>query len=292
MKSDCVFRENYRSIGRFQTQIIRSRSSMLAPAQTGVDFYSLQKGRPYSFSEDDFTGHSEWLFPGGEAVFRRLRWLISHILLFVLLAVCLSLIPSEVEALFGRPEIGDVERYPTDLEFARQAILKSVSFIVPKISIPQEGNIVLEAVDKSKNNWLIEECLIEVLLKQGYRVVRGMKGDSLRPNASVTASYMISYRIADMRLEYRYGTWSPLVPRFVKRRIQSNFLLKLIDSGAGTVLWSGWSNVEEEDVVPAKYTDLLRSNRLSERIIIKGENGWIEALVILGVVGSIVYILL
>ena len=137
---------------------------------------------------------------------------------------------------------------------------------------------------------IIEQIeLVKILLEKGCYVVRTSR--EANPAVPLSYEYILSYRIADLKFEYWYPKASIFKKRSIRRRMRLDCFFFLSEAQSPVVLWSKWMQIQRQDLVPAGAEEALKDEIFSDRTILRDKNRWIEILVVVGVIGSMIYTL-
>ncbi len=176
-----------------------------------------------------------------------------------------------------------------ELELVRGAMADSLPVFFADIPLVSQTGVRLKALTENKANWLMENSLTKMLLEQGYYTVR----PSEETNSAVPSSpkYTLSYRIADLKFEYRHPRGSIFKKKFIRRRMRLDCFFSLSEPQSSVIIWSKWMHIQWEDLVPAGGEEALKNDIFSQRTVLQDKSRWLEILVVVGVISSMAYTL-
>ncbi len=190
-------------------------------------------------------------------------------------------------------QAGALERtptaYPSELELVREAMADSLPACFATIPLPPQVGVRLKALSENKANWLVENCLTKMLLEKGCYAVR--TSEEINPTVPLSHKYTLSYRIADLKFEYWHPKGSIFKKKSIRRRMRLDCFFFLSEAQSPAVVWSKWMQIQREDLVPAGGEKALKNDIFSQRATLQDKSRWIEILVVVGVIGSMIYTL-
>lgn len=178
---------------------------------------------------------------------------------------------------------------PSELELVTEAIADSLPVCFATVPLAPQTGVRLKALTENETNWLVENCLTKILLEKGCYVVRTSR--EANPAVPLSYEYILSYRIADLKFEYWHPKASIFKKRSIRRRMRLDCFFFLSEAQSPIVLWSKWMQIQRQDLVPAGAEEALKDEIFSDRTILRDKNRWIEILVVVGVIGSMIYTL-
>lgn len=197
--------------------------------------------------------------------------------------------PLQVE----RVKSGNIAKYFTDIDLCKSVMTKYVQSSFSSLPVNNNTRIVLESMSNDKNNNLVEDVLISVLLEKGYRVTSSTKplSDSTRSDkGKLEPDFVILYRLAELRLDYIEKKKILPLNNMIQRRVQANLFLELKDVLSNTILWDKWLLCDGQDVVPAFHKRFLGDEVTLKRNVIEEKSKPFDIILVLGVLAAIVYI--
>ncbi len=152
------------------------------------------------------------------------------------------------------------DQVTTDLELLRRAFAQAAESALLQLPLPPGAQVCLEPFEKSDKNWVLDDALVSVLMRQGYEVV-------LKPEA---AAAVLHYRLADSRVVYTPGPkgWNPFGTR-QRREVYGELYLRL-EGPDQHLRWIQRVQAYQADVVPGKSgteaaSALFKSTRVEDR---------------------------
>ncbi len=179
-----------------------------------------------------------------------------------------------------------ISDYRTDLEMVKETLWGSSVRGLEGSPLSTGVSVSLHSMKEDERDWILMDVLTEVLLDRGYNVTANIT-DSLSVG---NGDYSLYFRIADIKLSYRPRSFLKLFKKSVERDVQADVLLRLSDNSDGAVVWTKWVKGRDKDLIPNKYNKLLGDEESIERHMIEKEGKFVEALVALGVISSIVLV--
>ena len=180
------------------------------------------------------------------------------------------------------------ERFPTDLEFMQDIAADSFREILGEMPLGKAMRVAVVGQPSQKNNWIVRDALARTLLEEGYTLVQAEQDSVADPEEG--AFYTLSFRLIGLQLEGQYRGSKLWGCRRMMRRGMVDFGLRLTDSRDGAVVWAKQRTGQEEDTVPAAYIRTLEVPDAIPREMIEKESHWLEGVVVVGIITSLVYL--
>lgn len=168
----------------------------------------------------------------------------------------------------------------TDLELLRQAFAQAADSALGQLPLPPGAKLYLEPFEKTDKNWVLDDALVGVLMRQGYEVL-------LKPEANAAA---LRYRLADSRVIYTPGPkgWNPFGNR--ERREAYGELYLRLEGPDHRIDWIRRLQAYRTDVVPAGQTGDWTASALFKSTRIEDRHKAIERGLSASIIGGLFYI--
>lgn len=168
----------------------------------------------------------------------------------------------------------------TDLELLRQAFAQAANSALGQLPLPPGAKIYLEPFEKTDMNWVLDDALVAVLMRQGYQVL-------LKPEAEAV---VLRYRLADSRVIYTPAPqgWNPFGGR--QRREAYGELYLRLESSDHHIDWMRRVQAYQTDVVPAGQTGAQTASALFKSTRIEDRHQAIERGLSASILGGLFYI--
>lgn len=175
-----------------------------------------------------------------------------------------------------------VERgaWPTDLELLSQALGQAVERELRDLPLPPATQVCLEPYEKGEKNWVIDDALLEALLRQGYRVTLKQQG--------AAAAALLHYRLADARVVYTPAGWNPFRAR--QRREAYGELYVHLEEADRRISWMRRIRAYLADEVPADQAEVLGAAALVKRTQVEAQHKLVERGLSASIIGGLFYI--
>lgn len=180
------------------------------------------------------------------------------------------------------------EGFPTDLEFVQDIAADSFREVLGEMPLEKAMRVAVVGQPSQKNDWIVRDALARTLLEEGYALVQAEQ-DSIS-GSEEEASYTLSFRLIGLRLEGQYRGSRLWGRRRMMRRGLVDFGLRLTDNRDGAVVWAKQRTGQGEDTVPAAYSRTLEVPDAIPREMIEKESHWLEGVVVVGIITSLVYL--
>ena len=180
------------------------------------------------------------------------------------------------------------EEFPTDLEFVQGIAADSFREVLGEMPLEKTMHVAVVGQPSQKNDWIVRDALARTLLEEGYALVQAGQDSIADPKEE--ASYTLSFRLIDLRLECQYRGSKLWGHRRMTRRGLVHFALRLTDGRDGAVVWAKQRTGQRKDIVPAAYSQMLAVPDAIPREMIEQESQWLERVVALGIIVSLVYL--
>jgi len=173
--------------------------------------------------------------------------------------------------------------HPTDLQLVSRAFQEAGERRMDGLPLRPGAQVHLQAHDKSKRNWVVEDVLTEALMQQGYgiRLSAPQEGEKV---------WVMHYRLVDARVVYtplRRG-WK-LWHSQRRREVHGDLFLHL-EAADGRVIWNGRVQAYDADQVPPGSMDLLGGAEAVKRSVVEADNKIVERGLSACIVGGLFYI--
>jgi hypothetical protein len=174
----------------------------------------------------------------------------------------------------------EVAGAPTDLELLRQAFAQAAETGLGQLPLPPGARICLEPYEKSEKNWVLDDALVGVLMRQGYQVLLVPE-----PGAGV-----LRYRLADSRVVFTPGPrgWNPFGGR--QRREAYGELFLRLEGPGGRIEWMRRVLAYRADVVPAGRAGGQTASALFRSTRVEDQHKGIERGLSASIIGGLFYI--
>lgn len=168
----------------------------------------------------------------------------------------------------------------TDLELLRQAFAQAAETTLGQLPLPPGAQVCLEPFEKSDMNWVLDDALVAVLMRQGYEVL-------LKPEAEAA---VLRYRLADSRVIYTPGPkgWNPFGHR--QHREAYGELYMRLEGPDHRIDWMRRVQAYRTDVVPAGQTSAQAASALFKSTRIEDRHKAIERGLSASIIGGLFYI--
>ncbi len=191
-----------------------------------------------------------------------------------------------VEVLWGQESAKRVasEPLPTDLQLMGRAFALALQQQVDPLPVGREIPLYLESEDKSDANWIVEDALLEIFRKRGYRLL-------MRPPVEGEPVGIMHYRLVSSRVVYSPGTggWLPWRAKH-RREAYGDLMLRLETRPDAMVRWDKRVRAYLGDEVPRGSSDKLGGGTMVKRAIIEADNKAVERGLSFSIIGGLVYI--
>lgn len=183
------------------------------------------------------------------------------------------------EAKLDQPPVSD-EGLVTDLELLRQAFGQAAETALGQLPLPPGARVCLEPFEKSDKNWVLDDALVAVLMRQGYQVL-------LKPESGTV---VLRYRLADSRVVYTPGPkgWNPFGGR--QRREAYGELFMRLEEPDSRIGWMRRVQAYRADAVPAGQTGSQTASALFKSTRIEDRHKAIERGLSASIIGGLFYI--
>ena len=214
--------------------------------------------------------------------------------------------------------------FDTNLDVIRLTVARAVSEVIdsliadgsPSLFDPGQSltpystenlkrTVLLASRSQHEGNWIIENALLEELIKRGFRVViddqeNSAQRDSLTPPPDNTifvspgSPMRLSYRVEEIRTDYLGQNRKGLIgEKMAKRLVRVRFSLQATDPVNGQVLWQGPGGFESFDSFPVKHLSKVEVedyNFAKSQLSGKNLGKILEPIIASGVVGGLIYL--
>jgi hypothetical protein len=168
----------------------------------------------------------------------------------------------------------------TDLELLRQAFAQAVGTELEQLPLPPGAPVCLEPFEKSDKNWVLDDAVVAVLMRQGYQVL-------LKPEPGAR---VLRYRLADSRVVYTPVPkgWNPFGGR--ERREAYGELFMRLEEPGGRIAWMQRVQAYRADVVPKGQAGPQTASALFKSTRIEDRHKGIERGLSASIIGGLFYI--
>ena len=94
------------------------------------------------------------------------------------------------------------EKFPTDLEFVQSIAADSFREVLGEMPLGKAMRVAVVGHSSQKNDWIVRDALVRTLLEEGVALIQAEKDSVADPEEE--ASYTLSFRLIDLRLECEY----------------------------------------------------------------------------------------
>lgn len=168
----------------------------------------------------------------------------------------------------------------TDLELLRQAFAQAAEAALGQLPLSPGARVYLEPYEKSDKNWVLDDALVTVLMRQGCEVLLKPEADTAR----------LRYRLADSRVIYTPGPkgWNPFGGR--QRREAYGELFMRLEGPDSRIDWMRRVQAYRADEVPAGQTGSQTASALFKSTRIEDRHKAIERGLSASIIGGLFYI--
>lgn len=172
------------------------------------------------------------------------------------------------------------DSHRTDLELLRLAFSRAADQALAELPLAPGTRVCLEPFEKADKNWVLDDALLAVLMRQGYEVL-------LKPEA---AAALLRYRLADSRVVYTPAPsgWNPFGRR-QRREAYGEVYLRLEDRNR-RITWSKRVQAYQADVVAGGQAGSPTASALFKSTRVEDQHKGIERGLSASILGGLFYI--